>query len=44
MSARHFVEAFKRRARVHELTAEDGERLDEISGRYVATLRGGGTL
>jgi D-sedoheptulose 7-phosphate isomerase len=44
VSARHFVEAFRRRARVHELTAEDGERLDEISGRFVATLRGGGTI
>ena len=44
MTARHFVEAFRRRARVNELTAEDGERLDEIADRFVATLRGGGTL
>lgn len=44
MTARHFVEAFRRRARVNELTAEDGERLDEIANRFVATLRGGGTL
>ena len=44
MTARHFVEAFRRRARVAELTAEDGERLAAIAGRYVATIRGGGTL
>lgn len=44
MTARHFVEAFRRRARVAELTAEDGERLEAIAGRFVATLKGGGTL
>lgn len=44
MTARHFVEAFRRRARVAELTAEDGERLNEIAQCFVAALKGGGTL
>jgi D-sedoheptulose 7-phosphate isomerase len=44
MTAKHFVEAFRRRARLAELTAEDGERLAAIAARFVGTLRGGGTL
>jgi D-sedoheptulose 7-phosphate isomerase len=44
MTAKHFVEAFRRRAQVAERTTEDGEALAAIAARYVATLRGGGTL
>ncbi|MBW8772988.1 MAG: SIS domain-containing protein [Gemmatimonadetes bacterium] len=40
----HFAEAFQRRARLAALTAEDGAALSSIAMRYVATLKGGGTL
>jgi D-sedoheptulose 7-phosphate isomerase len=40
----HFAEGFKRRARLAELTAEDGATLSAIAMRFVATLKGGGTL
>ena len=44
MSAGRFAEAFKRRARLAELTAGDAEALARFAGRFVATLKGGGTL
>lgn len=44
MRRAHFAEAFKRRARLAELTAEDGEQLSALAGRFVSTLKGGGTL
>ena len=44
MTASRFAEAFKRRARLAELTAGDAEALARFAGRFVATLKGGGTL
>ena len=44
MRRAHFAEAFKRRARLAELTAEDGALLSSLAGRFVETLKGGGTL
>lgn len=44
MRRAHFADAFKRRARLAELTAEDGEQLSTLAGRFVSTLKGGGTL
>lgn len=44
MRRAHFADAFKRRARLAELTAEDGAVLSNLAGRFVDTLKGGGTL
>lgn len=44
MRSARFSEAFKRRARLAELTAEDGELLAALAGKFVETLKGGGTL
>ena len=44
MRRTHFADAFKRRARLAELTAEDGAALSALAGRFVDTLKGGGTL
>jgi D-sedoheptulose 7-phosphate isomerase len=44
MKRAHFAEALKRRARLAELTAEDGPALSTLAMRFVETLRSGGTL
>jgi D-sedoheptulose 7-phosphate isomerase len=44
MKRAHFTEAFQRRARLATLTAEDGAALSALAMRFVATLKGGGTL
>lgn len=44
MSRAHFAAAFRRRARLAELTVEDAEALSMLAMRYVATIKGGGTL
>ena len=44
MRRQHFADAFKRRSRLAELTAEDGAALSQLAGRFVDTLKSGGTL
>lgn len=44
MSAGLFADAFKRRSRLAELTAGDAAVLAKFAARFVATLKGGGTL
>lgn len=44
MSAGRFTEAFRRRAELAQRTAGDAEVLAKLAARYVATLKGGGTL
>src|SRR5688572_4818114 len=44
MKRAHFAEALKRRARLAELTAEDGPALSALAFMFVNTLKNGGTL
>jgi D-sedoheptulose 7-phosphate isomerase len=44
MKRAHFAEALKRRARLAELTAEDGAALSTLAFMFVNTLKNGGTL